>query len=73
MHMCKHSLSPDTVKFPEYSDTRKIAVIILKFEQRGSTVMSPKDAHGMANSVDPDLGLHNLPRHICLNTLGSIQ
>ena len=31
--------------------------------------MSPNDADGMANSVDPDqqsdLGLHCLPRHIC--------
>ena len=36
-------------------------------------VMSPNDADGMANSVDPDqtapLGLHCLPRHICPKTL----
>ena len=39
-------------------------------------VMSPNDADGMANSIDPDqtapqqadLGLHCLPRHICLET-----
>ena len=35
-------------------------------------VMSPKDADGMANSVDleeqSDLGLHCLPRHICPKT-----
>ena len=34
--------------------------------------MSPNDADGMANSVDPDqtdLGLHCLPRPICLKTL----
>ena len=24
--------------------------------------MHPKDAEGIANSVDPDLGLHGLPR-----------
>ena len=39
--------------------------------------MSPNDADGMANSVDPDqtapleesdLGLHCLPRHICPKT-----
>ena len=34
--------------------------------------MSPNDADGMANSVDLDqtapLGLHCLPRHICLKT-----
>ena len=59
------------------SDTRKIAVMTLKFEQSGFTkgVMSPKDADRMANSVDPDqieeqsdLGLHCLPRPICLKT-----
>ena len=37
------------------------------------TVMSPNDADGMANSVDPDqeqsdLGLDCLPRHICPKT-----
>ena len=38
-------------------------------------VMSPKDADGMANSVDPDqivpsdLGLHCLLRSICPKTL----
>ena len=34
-------------------------------------VMSPNDADGMANSVDPDQsdqGLHCLPRHICPKT-----
>ena len=40
-----------TVKF---LNTQKIAVIILKFEQCGRRVMSPKGADGMANSVDPD-------------------
>ena len=35
--------------------------------------MHPKDAAGIANSVDPDqtarnLGLHYLPRHICPKT-----
>ena len=35
--------------------------------------MHPKDAEGIANSVDPDqeqsdLGLHYLPRPICLKT-----
>ena len=42
-------------KILKYSDTWKIAVIILKLEQCGSTtVMSPKDADEMANSVEPD-------------------
>ena len=30
------------------------AVIILKFEQVGFAVIRPKDADGIANSVDPD-------------------
>ena len=30
--------------------------------------MSPNDADGMANSVESDLGLHCLPRHICPKT-----
>ena len=38
------------------------------------TVMCPKDAVGMANSVDPeeqpDLGLHCLPRPVCSNAKG---
>ena len=62
----------NTRKFAKYSETRKIAVIILKFEQ--SRVMRPKDADGMANSVDPDqtapidLGFHCLPRPVCPKT-----
>ena len=52
-------LQQDHLKFyhktPKYSDTRNIAVIILICEQCGSTiewVLSPKDADGMANSVE---------------------
>ena len=41
-------------KNPNNSDTRKTAVIIIKFEQCGSTIMSPNNTNGMANSVDPD-------------------
>ena len=59
-------------KIPKISDTPKFAVITLKFEQ-GFTVkeMHPKDATGIANSVDPDqadLGLHCLPRPVRLKT-----
>ena len=38
------------------SDTQKFAVITLKFEQGCFTaeLMQPKDADGMANSVNPD-------------------
>ena len=38
-------------KTPKYSDPRKMAVIILKFEQCGSTI---DDADRIANSADPD-------------------
>ena len=43
-------------KNPEISDTQKFAVITLKVEQDGISlrVMHPKDAEGIANSVDPD-------------------
>ena len=67
---------------PKNSDTQKIAEIILKSEQCGSTihcrVMSLKDADEMTNSVDPDRktaplgesdhGLHSLPIEICPKT-----
>ena len=57
-------------KTPKNMDIRKIAEIILKFEQGGFTVMCPKDADGMANNVDPDqeqsdLGLHCVPKPVC--------
>ena len=43
----------------------------------GGDIVSPNNADGMANSVDPDqeksdLGLHCLPRHICPKNLGSL-
>ena len=41
-----------TSKTPKYSDTGKIAVIIIKFEQ--CVQMSLKDADRMANRVDTD-------------------
>ena len=43
-------------KTPKISDTWKFAVITLKVEQDGFTlrVIHPKDAEGIANSVDPD-------------------
>ena len=44
------ALKSNTNIIPKYSDSRKIAVIILKFEKCGR----PKDADGIANSVDPD-------------------
>ena len=41
-----------TVKILTIQTSERIAVITLKFEQ--GTVMHPKDAEGIANSVDPD-------------------
>ena len=45
-------------KTPKNSDTKKFAVITLKVEQGGLRwlylgVMCPKDAEGIANSVEP--------------------
>ena len=40
------------IKIPKYLDTQKVAVIILKLNYH--RVMSPKDAGGMANSVNLD-------------------
>ena len=49
-------LSPQlTVKILNILTPKKFAVITLKFKQDGLTgVMHPKDAAGIANSVDPD-------------------
>ena len=48
--------SPSYRKNPKISDTQKFAVITLKVDQDGFSlkVMHPKDAEGIANSVDPD-------------------
>ena len=52
------------------SKNSEIAIINLKVEQGGFIlrVMRPNDAEGIAKSVDPDLGLHCLPRPICPKT-----
>ena len=63
-------------KFPKYSDTQKIGCNHSKIWTMWlyRRVMSPNDADGMENSVDPDqeeqsdVGLHCLPRHICPKT-----
>ena len=61
-------------KFPKYSDTQKICCNHSKIWTMWLyyRVMSPNDADGMANSVDPDqtapLGLHCLPRPVCPKT-----
>ena len=64
-------------KFPKYSDTQKSFYNHSKISTMWlyHRVMSPNDADGMANRVDPDqtapqsdLDLHCLPRHICPKT-----
>ena len=53
---CSHIIS-NYRKNSKISDTLKFAVITLKVEQDGFFFkpMHPKDAKGIANSVDPDL------------------
>ena len=41
-------------KTPKSSDPETFTVIIIKFDQDGFTVKHPKNADGLANSVDPD-------------------
>ena len=60
-------------KFPKYSDTQKNCCNHPKSWTRWRflSVMHPKDAEGIANSVDPDqsdLGLHCLSRPVCPKT-----
>ena len=63
-------------KIPKHSDTRKICCNPPKVRMKWHyhRVTHPKDAHGMANSVDPDqtaqsdLGLHSLLRPVCPKT-----
>ena len=65
-----------TVNFLNIRTPKQIVVITdISTMWLYQTVTSPNDADGMANSVDPDqtapqsdLGLHCLPRHICLKT-----
>ena len=62
----------NTIKVLKIRTHKKNAVIILKFEKRllYIKVMLLKDADGMANSVLElsDLGLHCLPKPVCLKT-----
>ena len=48
-----HPFDNNYRKIPKYSDTRKIAVIILKIKFYHRKI-HPKIVDGMANSVDPD-------------------
>ena len=63
----------DYRKFPKCSDTHKHCCNHPKSLTRGRflRVMHPKDAEGIANSVDPeqsDLGLHCLSIPVCPKT-----
>ena len=67
-------------KIPEDLDTRKITVIILKFDSYVICyrVMCPKDADIMANSVEPDLtavwsGSTLFAQAYLFENLGSLQ
>ena len=53
-------------KVPKFSDAINFAVSHLKFKQRGQTL--GYFVKKIANSEDPDLGLHCLPRTICPKT-----
>ena len=45
-----------TVKILKFGTPQTIAITVLKIEKNGCNIalMHPKDADGMANSVDPD-------------------
>ena len=49
-------MSYSTVKILKFGTPQTIAIIVLKIEKFDVTfsIMHPKDADGMANSVDPD-------------------
>ena len=55
-HFLKSVLDPNYRKFPKYSDTQKICCNHSKIWTMWlyHRVMNPKDAKGIANSVDPD-------------------
>ena len=48
-----------------WSQSQKVGV---KYSKFGVPENSEKNANGMANSVDPDLSLHCLPRPVCPKT-----
>ena len=58
-------------KVPKFSDARKLCCNLPKIQEKRPNlrVLHQKDANGIANSEDPDLGLHCLPRPICPKTL----
>ena len=58
-------------KVPKFSDARKLCCNLPKIQEKrpNHRVFHQKDANGIANRDDPDLGLHCLPRPICPKTL----
>ena len=58
-------------KVPKFSDYKKLWCNLPKiYEKRPNLwVFLQKDANGIANSEDTDLGLHCLPRPVCPKTL----
>ena len=67
-------------KIPKFLDTRKLCCYLPKIQTKRQNfrVICQKDANGIANSEDPDLGkileeqsdlgLQSLPRSICRQT-----
>ena len=58
-------------KVPKFSDIRKLYCNLPKIqtEWQNLKVFRQNDANGIANSEDPDLGLHCLPKTVCPKTL----
>ena len=50
----KGGKNESTVKILKFGTPQTIAIIVLKIETFNVTLMHPKDADGLANSVDPD-------------------
>ena len=54
----------------KFSDTRNFCCNLPKIQTKRQNfgIFRQKDANGIGNSEDPDLGLHCLPRPICPKT-----
>ena len=71
---CTSSILLTYCKVPKFSDAKKLCCNLPKIQTKRPNlgVFCQNDANGIANSEDPeqsDMGLHCLPRPVCLNTL----
>ena len=59
-------------KVPKFSDAKKLScnLPIIQTKRPNLSIFSQKDANGIANSEQSDLGLYCLPRSICPKSLG---